>query len=116
MIEVTTLKYLISKNITGIGGNVYAEVPENPPAEYILIQKMGSGEINRIDRAMILVQSISKYSLLSAMEIDDLVKKAMAEFANESNKIYSCKLNSDYNNTNTETKEYRYNAVFNIYY
>ena len=116
MIEITVLKYLISKNITGIGGNVYAEVPENPQADYILVQKMGSSEVDHVDQAMILVESISKYSLLSAMEINDLVKKAMKVFANESNKIYSCKLNSDYNNTHIETKEYRYNAVFNIYY
>ena len=116
MIEITVLNYLISKNLTGINNNVYLEVPESPPAEYILVEKTGSGEMDRINQAMIAVQSISRTSLVTALGINELVKTAMKEFPEESTEIYACKLNSDYNFTNTETKEYRYQAVFNLYF
>lgn len=114
MIEVIILKYLLSKGLS-VGEHVYAEVPENPPAKYIIIEKTGSSRDNYINQAMIAVQSYSKESLLEAMSINDEVLTAMDEIA-ELDEIFSCKLNSDYNFTNTATKEYRYQAVFNIYY
>ena len=44
------------------------------------------------------------------------VVEAMEAMAETVDGVYSCKLNSDYNFTNTETREYRYQAVFNLYY
>lgn len=118
-IEITVLNYLLEQEINGIGTNVYAEAPEDPPQAYILVEKTGSGQTDRINRAMIAVQSISRdrqNGLMAVMMINEQVKEVMLQFAELSDKIYSCKLNSDYNFTNTETKEYRYQAVFNIYY
>ena len=116
MIETTVQDYLISRELAGIGDNVFLEVPEDPPQEYILIEKTGSGKENRIDRAMIAVQSVSRSRLINAIKTNDRVKEAMDEFADRSDAIYSCSLNGDYNWTNTQTKEYRYQAVFNLYY
>ena len=119
MIEVTVLNYLIEQNIPGIGHNVFMEVPEAPPARYIVIEKTGSGRENRIDNATFAVQSISgnrENGLLEAAKINEAVKEAMERFAEISPDIYSCRLDTDYNFTNTATKEYRYQAVFNIYY
>ena len=116
MIEVTVLDYLIEQNIEGIGDQVFLEVPQERPQKYILIEKTGSGRENRIDNASFAVQSISGSSLLEAAEINEAVKEAMDSFAENSSAIYSCRLDTDYNFTNPATKEYRYQAVYNIYY
>lgn len=115
MIEKTVLNYLIAKNITGIGENVYMEVPSDPVKRYILIEKTGSSEENTINYAQIAVQSISRNSLLEAAELNEVVKTHMKAMP-ESEDVYGVKLNSDYNFTNTATKEYRYQAVFGINY
>ena len=116
MIEAIVLNYLLSQDIEGIGQNVYLEVPEEKPERYILIEKTGSDRANRIDTASFAVQSLSANSLLEAATINDAVKNVMDVFADNSPDIYSCKLDTDYNFTNPATKEYRYQAVYNINY
>lgn len=116
MIETIVREYLIRSDIEKIGKNVFLETPEDAPQEYIVIEKTASGDADRIESAMIAVQSISKKRLLNAASINEAVKECMKAFAEESNEIYSCRLNSDYNFTNTSTKEYRYQAVFNLYF
>ena len=83
--------------------------------EYILVQRTGGGRTNEIDRATYAIQSISVISKLRAAQICEEVKTAMEDFEQE-NGIFSCDLNSDYDFTNTSTKEYRYQAVFDITY
>ena len=117
MIETTVINYLTSKGLS-VGEHVYAEVPEDPPEAYVVIEKTGSGRTNRINRAMIAIQSIAdrnKKSLLDVMNINEEVKEAMDEIVLLP-EIFRCELNSDYNYTNEATKEYRYQAVFNLYY
>lgn len=116
MIEATVCEYLIHQNLPLIGGHVYLEVPVHPESEYIVIEKTASGEQNKIRSAMIAVQSISETGLYTAAQMNESVIEVMSNFADNSAEIYSCKLNSDYNFTDPETKEYRYQAVFNIYY
>ena len=116
MIEIIVLNYLLEQNIEGIGQNVYLEVPEEKPDKYILIEKTGSGRRNLIDDASFAIQSISANSLLEAASINDTVKAIMNEFADHSPDVYSCRLDTDYNFTNPSTKEYRYQAVYNLFY
>lgn len=116
MIEAIVLNYLIGCGINGVGSNVFAEVPVNPPTEYIVIEKTASGEDNKIHSAMIAVQSYSKTSLLTAASINKAVVDAMEVMAETVAEVYSSKLNTDYNFTDPDTKEYRYQAVFNLYY
>lgn len=115
MIEEIICDYLIKKNIAGVGNNVGLETPKKPPAKYIVIEKVGSGGENLLGNAIIAIQSISAVSLYEAATLNEIVKQAMFEMPDSQN-VYGVKLNSDYNFTNTETKEYRYQAVFNIYY
>ena len=115
MIEKIVMDYLISANIDGVGGNVKVTVPVNPPDEYIIIEKTGSNEENVIEEATMAIQSYSKKSMLRAIEINEAVKDAMRAMP-WSTDVFSVKLNSDYNFTDTETKEYRYQAVYNITY
>lgn len=116
MIEKTVLDYLISRDLDGIGSNVYLEVPVNPPARYIVLEKTSSGSVNRIRSAMIAIQSICSDSLYAAAQTNEAVIEAMETLADQSDQVYSCRLNSDYNFTDPDTREYRYQAVFNIYY
>ncbi len=119
MLETLIINYLISRDIEGIGEHVYAETPENAPDEYIRVEKTGSGKTDGINRAMIAVQSISRdrdHGLETVIRINEDVKEAMEQFPFMSDDIYSCKLNSDYNFTDTQSKEYRYQAVFNLFY
>ena len=119
MIETVILNYLKEQNIDGVGENVFMEVLKTPPEKYIVIEKTGSGRSNRIDNASFAVQSISRNrdnGLIEAAQINEAVKAAMDVFAEQSSEIYSCRLDTDYNFTNPATKEYRYQAVYNIYY
>lgn len=110
MIEAVLISYLQGK--TTAGSNVYAEIPKNPPSSYIVIEKTGSSTENRITTATVAVKSYAG-SLLAAASLNEEVKSAMDESPVEDD-IASCKLNSDYNFTDPTSKQYRYQAVFQI--
>ena len=113
MLESVLIKYLIAADI--VGSNVFAEVPKAKPNKYIVIQKTGSGRSDGINRATVAIQSYSTTSLLDAATINEAVKESLYVMA-ETTDIYRASLNSDYNYTSTNTKEYRYQAVFDFYY
>ena len=116
MIEKVLLDYLIDCQITGIKDNVFMEVPsKNIPDKYILIEKTGSNETDQIYTAMFAIQSISKNSLLEAASINEEVITVMKSMRDQVD-VYRAHLNSDYNFTDIDTKEYRYQAVYEIYY
>lgn len=109
MIEQIVLEWL-EANMTDIP--VYMEKPIDPPDTYLVVTKTGSGMSNRIYSAMIVVQSYapSKYE---AAELNELVKTAMDSIVSLTS-VSRCALNSDYDYTDTDTHEYRYQAVFDI--
>lgn len=108
MIELIVLKWLSDK----LGIHAYMEEPERPDKEYVLIEKVGSDEENHIQRATITVRSYAE-SLYNAATLNEEVKQAMKDLI-AMDSVTSCQLNSDYNHTDTETKRYRYQAVFDI--
>ena len=110
MIEATVISYLMDK--TSAVKNVFAERPKNPPAKYIIVEKTGSDREDRVDRATIAIQSIAG-TMFDAAALNEEVKAEMDEIV-ESDLIGACRLNSDYNFTDQTTKEYRYQAVFDI--
>lgn len=79
---------------------------------YVVLEKIGGGESNHIKSATIAIQSYGA-SLYGAAELNESVKSAM-EGARALNEIASCKLNADYNFTDTTTKSYRYQAVYDL--
>jgi len=108
MIERILIEYLNNE----LTQPVYMERPENPPREYVIIQKLGSSKVNQIETANVAFQSYSE-SLYEAALLNEEVKAAV-EASVSLPEISSAKLNSDYNFTNTAAKQYRYQAVFNI--
>lgn len=91
---------------------VYMEIPENPPDTFVLIEKTGSSRANRINRATLAVQSWAK-SMADAAALNEAVKETMDNIT-DLDGICSCQLNTDYNFTDTTTKHYRYQAVFDL--
>lgn len=108
MIEKILLDYLT----TQLSVPVYMEEPIDKPSSYVLIEKAGSGRENMIDSAFVNILSYAD-SLYNAAVLNELVKTAMYNSVTL-DAIGSCKLNTDYNNTDTTTKRYRYCAVFDI--
>ena len=115
IIESAVVARLVNANIDGVGDHVGVTVPATTPDEYIVVEKTGSDNENHIATATIAVQSYSKKSMLRAMEINEAVKEAMAQLP-YTDDVFSVRLNSDYNFTDTTTREYRYQAVFNVAY
>lgn len=100
---------------------VAMEVPASPPDEYVVVTKTGSGSKDHIHSAMIVIRSYSD-SLYNASKLNETVKLAM--LGDESTtygivgatEISKCQLNTDYNATDTQSKKYRYQAVFDLAY
>ena len=113
MIELTVLNLLKSQNIGDVGENVFMEKPQKQDLEeFILMEKTGSEKVNHINRATIAIQSWSS-SMYNAAKLNEEVKDAMEKII-EYTEISKCSLNSDYNFTDTKTKSYRYQAVFDL--
>ncbi len=107
MIEATIRNYLEEK----LKLPVYLEHEKIMPDKYIMIERTGGGMSDKLMNATLAVQSIAP-SMYNAALLNDEVKKAMLFELPGTNNVASCKLNSDYNFTDTETKKYRYQAVF----
>lgn len=109
MIEKIIIDYL-SSALSPVP--VFMEYPEDNALPFIVVEKTGSGRTNRINSATVAIQSVA-VSLYKAAELNEAVKMAMDLFTGD-DKICNVSLNSDYNFTNTQTKQYRYQAVFDI--
>lgn len=109
MIEKTVLDYLSGK-FPAV--SVVMEVPEQVPDTYILIEKTGGSMENQIWTATLAIKSIAP-TLYGAAALNNDVIVDMLNIVNECD-ISSCRLNSNYNFTDTRTKEYRYQAVFDL--
>ena len=95
---------------------VFTEIPNNPPVKMIVLEKTGSSQDNFIKRSTFAIQSYGK-SMFEAAELNEIVKEVMMDGLDGLaglDEIVSVNLNSDYNFTDTTTKKYRYQAVFNI--
>lgn len=107
MIEKIVLDYLSNK----LDVSVYMEVPKDIDT-FLLVEKTGSGQRDRIYEATIAVQSYAK-TMYEAACLNQMVKDAMNDII-ELNEICRVRLNSDYNYTDIESKHYRYQAVFDL--
>ena len=110
MIETTVLDYLRDR----LGVPVTMEVPEGASGTFVVLEKTGSSRQNYIRRATLAVQSYAP-TLLQAAQLDDAVIEAMLALP-KLDRVAACRLERDYNFTDTETKKYRYQAVFAVTY
>lgn len=108
IIEQLVQTYLLKR----LGILVVLERPEQPPEQYVLIEKLGGGKDNHIAHATLALQSYAK-SLYEAAVLNETVKQAMDELASM-DEICKSRLNSDYNYTDTASKQYRYQAIYDV--
>lgn len=108
MIEIAIRQYLSEH----LDVPVLLERPLKPPDSFVLFEKTGSGKNNQIKSSIFAFQSYAK-SMLNAAQLNEKVKDAVDGLISL-DVVHRVKLNSDYNYTDTETKEYRYQAVFDI--
>lgn len=105
------LKDLLDYLSTQLSVGVYAEAPEQTTG-YVLLDQTATSNENHITTTTIAVQSYGA-TLYAAMSLNEDVKVAMEGFA-EQPQVTKVKLETDYNFTNTATKQYRWQAVYHI--
>lgn len=108
MIELVILNHLKAS----LGVECYLEHPNPAPEEYVLLEKTGSSRQNYLNASTFAFQSCAA-SLYRAALLNENVKAA-ADALIALDEVASARLNSDYNYTDTETKSYRYQAVYDI--
>lgn len=117
-IEEIIISYLTGLNIAGIGGNVYAEAPEDEEV-YVLVQRAGGSQANYIREHRIYTEVCVRrddskgQTKLKALNLHEAVVNAMLCLPDHTN-VYGCHMNSDYEATNFATKQYRYQALWQI--
>ena len=109
-IEKLVIEYLAGL----LSVDVYAEEPEDKPSSYVVIEQTGGGARNFIYTATIAVQCYAD-TRYEASALNEEIAGYMLVMADSEN-IGSCRLNGDYNFTNTATKKYRYQSVYTIVY
>lgn len=108
MIEKTILDYLQKKLDVPVDLLHCGKIP----GKCVLFEKVGSGKRNQIKNSTFAFQSYAE-TLYEACELNERVKEAVEGMV-ELGEIGRVKLNTDYNFTDTETKHYRYQAVYDI--
>lgn len=107
ILEKVICDYLTSK----LDCKVLPEKPKRPFGRMVFVERTGgSGQF--VKESTVAVQSYEE-SMFKAAELNELVKAAMFNLI-ELDSIVKVTLNSNYNYTDTATKEYRYQAVFDI--
>jgi|SRR5699024_9585512 len=110
MIELTILNHLNDK----LDVPVSLEKPSAQTGSYVVFEKTSGGKSNHLPSGTFAFQSYAS-SLYNAVVLNEKVKNAVESLI-ELDEIRGLDLNSDYNFTDTTTKEYRYQAVYDINY
>jgi hypothetical protein len=110
IIEVYLIEYLTKE----LGIPIYGQEEDAKDGSYVVIEKLGSYVENFTRHATIALKSYGT-TLLESAELNERVKEAMDDIIKKP-EISCSKLNSDYNYTDTTTKKYRYQAVYDLVY
>lgn len=110
MIEAIIRDYLLEL----LDVPVYIDVPADPPENYVVIERTGGSETEHIRSATIAVQSYGPRKTAAA-ELHEQVLSLLPDIA-DGVRVSACDLNAEYDYTDTQTKRYRYQAVFDLVY
>lgn len=91
---------------------VWMEHQQNEPAEFVILERVGGRQELGIERASFAVQSYSD-SMYGACALNEKVRTAMLDLIADPH-ISHIELDSDYNYTDTETKKYRYQGIYDL--
>lgn len=113
MIETVLLNYIeTALAAQGLNIPVCFEVPKTAPETFVKLERTGGGLTDYIHRATFAVQSYAP-TLEKAAQLDALIVGIVLD-SPACAEICAAHLNSHYNYTDTTTKRYRYQAVFDI--
>ena len=110
MIELIVKNYLSTK----LDIPIVFEHQQNLPKKFILIQKTSGSRENFLNSSTVAIQSYAE-SMFESAKLNEKIKNLMYDLITVA-EVSRVKLNSDYNFTDTETKRYRYQAIFDIYH
>lgn len=118
MIEIFIRDYLAEQ----LDVPVFMELPEVPsedypemPERFVVLERVGTGLTDHIWSGSIAVQSHSLISLFDVIELNDIVTQVMLDII-ERDEISKIRIASGYNHTDTRTKRYRWQTVFDFNY
>ena len=111
MVETTVRDYLLQQ----LDVPVYLDTPPDPADEYVSIERVGSSRVNMLNTYRLAVQSYGPRKHMAAA-LNDQVKEIILSGLAELDDIGSVRLESDDDYTDTSTKRYRYQAVYNVVY
>lgn len=114
MIEIIVKNFLESK----LSVPVLTEKPKGSASQFVVIERTGGAQSNKIPSAILIIQSY-ELSMQKAAELNEEVKHWMLDGMEgliTVPEVSDVGLNSDYDFTDTTTKQYRYQAVFEITY
>lgn len=108
MIEETIIAYLGANLPVHVGG----EIPSKPPQRFIVVQKRGGERENHIPTSLIQFDVYAE----RLAEAANLCQEVMALVDDMIclDEVCSCEYGGDYNATDTASKRYRYQAMYNI--
>lgn len=113
MIEISIRKFLESK----MSVPVLMEVnPNSRVSQFVILERTGGAQVNHISTAIITIQSYAG-TMQEAAELNEEVKRWMLDGIDgliTLDEVSSVNLNSDYNFTDTTSKRYRYQAVYEV--
>lgn len=110
IIEAVIIEYLEKE----LGVNAYAEIPEEKPSEYIVVEKIDGGRINQINTSTLSVYAYAD-SLYKAVLLNERVKSALLN-AIAIDDISSSKIGGENRSIDKANKEYRYETIINLYH
>lgn len=110
MIELILKQYLNG----ALDVPVLFEHKEGTDVPFVIIEKTGGSSDNHLQKATVAIQSYGT-SLYNAAKLNEDVIRAMDGLTTVEN-VGGAHLNGSYNFTDTETKNYRYQAVYDINY
>ena len=109
MILETIRRYIADHS----GYPAWTERPKEPPARYYIIDKSGGNCRNFIHYSLFVVQSYAE-TMADAAQMNERLIEIMTKGLIAENEISSVSVNSNYDYTDTDAKQYRYQAVFDI--
>lgn len=112
MIEAITKNYVQEK----MGIPSYLNAPSDKPDKYVRIRKSGSSGDRFIETAIFIFYCVSEKSLYEAAQMNEDLKEVMYDMPGFIDAVSKVELNSDGNFTDTKTKEYRYQSIFEVTY
>ncbi len=108
MIEVIIKKYLDEH----LDVPSFFEHQKDEPTRFVILEKTSGAKKNHILSSTLAFQSYGK-SMYEAALLNEQVKQVVEQLEGLP-EIAGVHLNADYNFTDTETKRYRYQTVFDI--